>query len=103
MIDKYGYECEWNIDKLKSIAYRLQRIKYQIVPEFTKKLVSAYFCGIVRFSSSILWCRSTEKHRSTVRYYYCMALSAILGITAAEALNLSCCKNLSYGEYTEDW
>ena len=95
MIDNYGYECEWNIEKLKSIAYRLQRIKYQIVPEFIKKLVFAYFCGVVQFSSAIIWCRSLPTHRDTVRFYYSMAMSAILGLSAAEALNLSCCKNKS--------
>ena len=59
MIDKYGYETAWNIVKLKQIAYRLQHIKTKLVPEFTRKLVAAYFCGVVRYSSSILWVRSS--------------------------------------------
>ena len=94
LIDKYGYECGWNINKLKSIAYRLQRIKYKLVPLFTKKLVAAYFCGVVRFSASVIWLRSSWAHKNQVRYYYCMALAACLGLTSAEALNL-CCKNTS--------
>ena len=80
---------------MKSIAYRLQRIKYKLVPLFTKKLVAAYFCGVLRFSASVIWLRSSQAHRNTVRYYYCMALAACLGLSTAEALNLSCCKNSS--------
>jgi len=95
IIDKYGYECQWNVNKLKSIAYRLQRIKYKLVPLYTKKLVAAYFCGVLRFSASVIWLRSSEAHKNEVRYYYCMALAACLGLTTAEALNLSCCKNSS--------
>ena len=97
LIDKYGYECEWNITKLKQIAYRLQHIKFQILPIYMKQLVSSYFCGVVRYSSSLIWARSTEAHKKTTRYFYCMALASILGITAAEALNLSCCKHTSVG------
>jgi len=93
LIDKYGYECQWNVNKLKSIAYRLQRIKYKLVPLYTKKLVAAYFCGVLRFSASVIWLRSSLAHKNEVRYYYCMALAACLGLTTAEALNLSCCKN----------
>ena len=95
LIDKYGYECQWDLSKLKSIAYRLQKIKYMLVPQFIKKLVSAYFCGVLRFSASIIWLRSSTAHKNSVRYFYSMALAASLGLTAAEALNLACCKNMS--------
>ena len=94
-IDNFGYETAWDITKLKQIAYRLQLIKYDIVPEFMKKLVAAYFGGVVRYSSGILWLRSSEKNIKTVRFYYCMAMSAALGLSAAESLNLSCCKHTS--------
>ena len=67
-IDKYGYECGWNLTKLKQIAYRLQHIKYRLIPEFTRKLVSAYFCGVLRYSASILWCRSSDKNIKQARY-----------------------------------
>ena len=103
IIDKYGYECEWDETKLKSIAYRLQSIKYELVPEFIKKLVAAYFCGVLRFSSSIIWLRSTVKHRNRVRFYYCMAMASVLGLTAVEALNLTCCKNMSVRESNSDY
>ena len=103
LIDKYGYECLWNEGKLKSIAYRLQSIKYELVPEFIKKLVSAYFCGVLRFSSSIIWLRSTAKHRNRIRFYYCMAMASIMGLTAAEALNLTCCKNMSVRSSNKDY
>jgi len=95
MIDKHGYETSWNIIKLKQLAYRLQHIKFRLVPEFIRKLVSAYFCGILRYSASILWLRSTPAHVNKVRYYYCMAMASILGLSASEALNLSCCANES--------
>ena len=34
VIDKYRYECQWNVGKVKLIAYRLQRIRHMISPEF---------------------------------------------------------------------
>ena len=97
-IDKYGYECEWNLVKLKQIAYRFQNIRHTIVPEFMKKLVSAYFVGYMRFSSSVIFSRCSPSHIKTARYYYCMAMAAALGLNTAEALNLSCCKHTSVGE-----
>ena len=102
-IDKYGYECGWNLTKLKQIAYRLQHIKYRLIPEFTRKLVSAYFCGVLRYSASILWCRSSDKNIKQARYYYCMAMSAALGLTAAESVGLSCCRNLSVKSNNTDY
>ena len=95
MIDRYGYECAWDIPKLKRLAYRIQHVKFKLIPEFTRKLVAAYFCGITRFSAAILWLRSSEANMNQVRYYYCMAMAACLCLTTAEALNLSCCKNTS--------
>lgn len=97
-IEKYGYECEWNLVKLKQIAYRFQNIRHSIVPEFMKKLVSAYFVGYMRFSSAVIFSRSSPSHVKTARYYYCMAMAAALGLNTAEALNLSCCKHTSVGE-----
>ena len=98
LIDKYGYECEWDITKLKKIAYRLQHIRYDIVPEFMKKLVSAYFVGYMRFSSAVIFSRCSPAHLKTARYYYCMAMAASVGLNTAEALNLSCCKHMSVGK-----
>ena len=96
-IQKYGYECEWNLVKLKQIAYRFQNIRHSIVPEFMKKLVSAYFVGYMRFSSAVIFSRCSPSHIKTARYYYCMAMAAALGLNTAEALNLSCCKHTSVG------
>ena len=98
LIDKYGYECIWDETRLKQLAYRFQRVKFSISPEFMKKMVMAYFCGIVRFSSSIIFERAPKAHINLVRFYYCVAMSAALGLTAAEALNLGCCKRMSVNE-----
>ena len=97
-IEKFGYECEWNLTKLKQIAYRFQNIRHSIVPEFMKKLVAAYFVGYMRFSSAVILSRCSATHLKTARYYYCMAMAACLGLNTAEALNLSCCKHTSVGE-----
>ena len=97
-IDKYGYECQWDLVKLKQIAYRFQNIRHSIVPEFMKKLVSAYFVGYMRFSSAVIFSRCTPTHLKTARYYYCMAMAAALGLNTAEALNLGCCRHMSVGE-----
>ena len=98
IIDKFGYECEWDLTKLKQIAYRFQNLKNELVPEFAKKLVSSYFVGYLRFSSSIIFLRCSQKHLKEVRFYYCMAMAACIGLTTAEALNLSCCKHQSVSD-----
>ena len=97
-INKYGYECSWDLNKLKQIAYRFQHLRHDIVPEFMRKLVSSYFVGYLRFSSAVIYSRSSKSHINTARYYYCMAMAAALGLSTAEALNLSCCKHLAVKE-----
>ena len=68
-----------------------------------RKLVQAYVCGVVRFSASILWLRSSDSNIKTVRYFYCIAIAACLGISAAEALNLSCCANESVSKTNKSY
>ena len=97
-INKYGYECFWESKKYKSIAERMQRIRDMVSPEFSKSLVMYYFCGYIRFSSSLIWLRSDKKHRAEVRFYYCMAMAACLGFSTLEALSLINCKNRSVSE-----
>ena len=103
LIDKYGYECEWNIGKIKMIAYRLQRIRHMISPEFMRHMVLLYLCAYIQYSSSIIWPRCSEPHKKTVRYYYSMALASCLSLSAPEALNLACCKWMSVTENNSDY
>ena len=98
-IDKYRYECQWNLGKIKMIAYRLQRLQHMISPEYMKNMVSCYLCSYITYSAAIIWPRSSEEHKKTTRYYYSMAMAACLSLSAAEALNLSSCKNTSVTEH----
>ena len=91
MIDKYGYECQWDIGRVKMFAYRVQRIKHTISSEYMKLMLQYFLVSYLQFSAAIIWPRSSEKHRKQIRYYYSMAMAACLGLSAAEALNLACC------------
>ena len=95
MIDKYGYECEWDLGRVKMFAYRVQRIKHTISPEYMKLMLSYFLVSYLQFSAAIIWPRSSEKHRKQIRYYYSMALAACLGLSTAEALNLACCNHMA--------
>jgi len=94
-IKNYRYELEWDINKVRSVAGRIQRLRDKVSPEFLKQIVEYYFCGYLRYSASLIWLRSDERHKKEVRFYYCMAMSACLGLTTLEALNLNCCKQRS--------
>jgi len=83
---------------VRSVACRVQRLRDKVSPEFLKQVVEYYFCGYLRFSASLIWHRSSVKHRKEVRFHYCMAMAACLGLSTLEALNLSCCKNQSVTE-----
>ena len=52
----------------------------------------ANFTGKLRFCAAFYYLRTTERQLDTVRFYYGMAVSAILGLTAYETLGASCCK-----------
>ena len=97
-INKYGYELNWELSKIKSLAGRIQRLRDKVSPEHLKQIVEYYFCGYLRFSASLIWHRSDKAHRNEVRFYYSMAMAACLGLTALEATNLNCCKRRSVTE-----
>ena len=92
-IDSFGYELEWPVEKLKSMAYRIQSLKDKFHPTFLKLMVNSYFAGSVRFAASLYWLRASKECRARVTFYYCMAMSACLGLTAAETVGLSCCSS----------
>ena len=61
-------------------------------PVRVRQLVMGYFVGKLRFCSALYFLRGTEKETNTIRFYYAMALSAILGLSAYETVGGGCCK-----------
>ena len=103
IIDKYGYYLEPNIDTYKSLAYRFQTLKDQQTPSRLALAVGSYFGGKLRFCASFYFLRSTKKQLDTIRFYYSMALSSILGLTAYETVGASACRSQSVAESSESY
>ena len=92
ILEKHGYLFNISIGDFKNTAYRIiQFINYTTNPDFLRLLVSSYMCGRIRFCSSLHWSRATEKQIQTVRFYYMMACSSIIGLNAFTTLGGGCC------------
>ena len=98
LLNLYGYYFRPEIDRIKSLAYRLQDIKFDFVPQFLRMMILCYFCGVINFSACLYWCRSSKKDMDRLRYYYAMGLSAVIGETTMGTLGASCCKSMTVSE-----
>ena len=94
-MDEFGYELDWGPVEIKKRAYRLQLIKKEYLPDKIRKIICSYLAGKMRFAAGLYWVRGTKEIAGKVRFYYAMALSAILGLSAMETCGPMCCK----GEY----
>ena len=97
-LDRRGYFFRPELSKLASLAYRIQSLKYRYPPNFIRKIVQSYFGGIMRFGSCLYYNRAIESDLDRARFYYVMACSAILKITAIDVVRGSCCKFLAVKE-----
>ena len=79
----------------KALAYRFQALKDDQTPKRIWQSAMAYFVGKLRFCGAFYYLRATAKQLDTVRFYYSMAISSILGMTVYETLGATCCKNAS--------
>ena len=95
ILNKQGYYFIPEIERIKSLAYRLQEIKFDFVPHFLKTMVLCYFCGIINNAACLYWCRSRVEDLNKLRFYYAMGLSAVVGETAMSTLGPGCCKSCS--------
>ena len=96
--DKYGYYLEPDIETYRRCAYRFQSLKDEETPTRLGLAVGSYFVGKLRFGASFYYLRSTSKQLDTVRFYYAMALSAVLGLSTYETMGASCCRNMAVSE-----
>ena len=95
IIHKYGYFLEPDLNAFRSCAYRFQSLKDEQTPERLWLANMSYFVGKMRFCAAFYYLRSTQKQLETLRFYYGMSVSAILGLTAYETLGATCCKNMT--------
>ena len=79
-------------------TYTLQGVKEDIISERLVNMVNAYPSGVIRFCSCLKWLRAPLKQQNETRFFYCMAISASLGLEVAETLNLNICKSQSLTE-----
>ena len=92
LLAKWGYYFIPEVDRLKSLAYRMQETKDLFIPKFMKMMILCYFCGVMNFCSCLYWLRSRQSDVDELRFYYGMAISAVIGETAMGTLGESCCK-----------
>ena len=95
ILGKQGYYFIPEISRIKSLAYRMQQIKFDFIPQFLKTMILCYFCGIINNAACLYWLRSRKEDLNTLRFYYAMGISAVVGETAMGTLGASCCKNMS--------
>ena len=68
----------------------------------SQKMVSCYFNGIVRFGSCLILSRSLEWEINRLRFYYAMAVAAVLRVNALDVLGPICCRNKSVTSSNRD-
>ena len=101
MINKYGYFLDPDLSFMVNCAYRYHQLRDEITPSKMKTIISAYFLGKLRFAISMHFLRCTQKQIDTMRFYYGMAMSAILDVSAYETLGASCCFNRTVSDSHE--
>ena len=97
-MDKYGYEIDWNTQKIRPIGHRFQAVKYEFAAERLENMINAYLGGNLRFCACIKWLRAPIDQQNQCRYSYCIAILASLGLDPAEGLNLSITKQQAISE-----
>ena len=100
-MDKYGYELEWPVSRVKSIAYRLQEVQNDVISERLGLMVNAYPAGVMRFCCCLKWLRAPIAQKDSLRFFYCMAIGATLGLNAAEIFNLRVCSREAISDSSE--
>ena len=102
LLAKHGYFFRPENERLCAIAYRIQDVKYDYPPKFLQRMVSCYFNGIVRFGSCLYMSRCLEWEINRLRFYYAMAVSAVLRINALDVLGPTCCRSRSVTSSNND-
>ena len=91
--NKYGYFLKWESKRpLSSLSYRLQELKYVWDTHFIRRCVQAYVVGKIQFAASLYWLRACPKSIDNVRFDYCMAMAAVVGVTTPEVVGMFNCK-----------
>ena len=98
IVDSQGYVFLPEVDRIKSLAYRMQDVKNDFIPSFKRMMILCYFCGVINSAACLYWLRSSIKDLNRLRFYYAMGISAVVGETAMGTLGASCCKNMSVSE-----
>ena len=94
-IAKFGYCFLPEVNRIKSLAYRVQDTKCEFIPSFKRMMILCYFCGVLNSAACLYWLRSARADIDRLRYYYGMGIAAIVGETAMGVFGTSCCKQMS--------
>ena len=87
---KNGFEISWRNQQLNRIAIRISQLAINSHPDNVADQIQSYLCGTIRYGSCLKWIFSTEKEKNQANFIYGKALSSLIGITPAEALDLGC-------------
>jgi len=103
IIDKFGYFAEPDLNYLVHSGYRFQQLRGEIDPKRLWKAIMSYFVGKLRFAVAFHWLRCTKTQLNTMRFYYCMALSALVDKNAYETMGAASCASLSVSEENKSY
>ena len=91
----YGYYLEWKSSKTQysRIARRLQQVRDMWDPQMRWRSFKTYVVGKIQYASCLYWLRASKENIEEVRFFYCMAMAAVMGLTAPEVVSMVCCSN----------
>ena len=95
----YGYYLEWKSSKTQysRIARRLQQVRDMWDPQMRWRSFKTYVVGKIQYASCLYWLRASKENIEEVRFFYCMAMAAVMGLTAPEVVSMVCCSNQRVG------
>ena len=92
LINAYGYILLPDISTIKSLAYRIRSIAFDVVPEMRHMMVSSQFCGKLRFAASLYYLRASTSALNSIRFYHGLAAASVCGLSVYEIFGASCCR-----------
>ena len=93
--NEYGYYLDWKSKKsdFGRLAHSFHDVKHTWDPDWIRTCVNAYMVGIIQYSSALYWLRAPKTSIDSVRFHYCCALAACMGMELPEIVGFADCKS----------
>ena len=92
--NKHGYYLDWKSTKTQfsRMAYRLQDVRHMWSPQMRWRMCKVYILGKLQYGSCLYWLRADAEKIAEIRFYYCMSMASVMGMTAPELLGMWPCR-----------